>query len=155
MSATTHDNNLMVSAFAHQASGGMSVVIMNTGSSEKSVTLAISGGTAPASFDGKLTTPSGYFADMGAVAAGSAIAVPGNSIVSLGHGHIGTGPVAVEPMAHTPARHPQPAPVKTRRLFDLRGRVVETGASNGYRGAHSGAVIWVTPADGVGRVLIR
>ncbi len=150
ISASSGNSNVMVSAFADPASDGISIVLINTTTSTQSIDLGISGISAPTSFEGKMTTSSAGFADMGAVSPSSSISMPASSIVSLGYGHRGTGTaVRTAPVKRAAVVGAMPS---TREYYDISGRrVVGPHAVHAGRAA-PGCLVTVEGSRAVGRV---
>ncbi len=95
VSAACANEGLMVSAYAHAPTGGFSLVVINSSTSAQDLTLSISGGPIPAALEGKVTSESESFVDMGGISPSGTITMPANSIMSLGYNHRATRADAV------------------------------------------------------------
>ncbi len=127
--ATSDDSQIRVAAFKDDDSGAFSAVMMNTGTSARSVTLSFSGGAAPDTLEMRRTTPTEKFVYDGSVEPTASITIPANSIVSLGIGHRGASNVGV---VHAPQRATARAGgIGVVRLYDLRGRSLGTVTQSG------------------------
>jgi glucosylceramidase len=147
VSAASGTNDVTVSAYAYAPTGGMSLVAINSSSSAQDITLSISGGEIPDTFEGKLTSADGNFVDMGAVFASGAITMPANSIMSLGYNHRGT-------VADTAGQASTVRPVARSRTvtrsasdrvwyYDISGRRVPRGRMPGVAAGASRCLIAV------------
>jgi len=122
--ATSSSGQIEAGAYADASVGSMSVVLVNSGASAISVTLQAAGGSLPAQFEMRVTSPSQNFVDAGTVSSGAAISVPATGIVSLGYRNRGVTSVAAPALSRTAVA---PSVVSTRaavRAYDLAGRRV-------------------------------
>jgi len=125
ISAQCDNEDIMVSAYAHAATQGLSVIAINSSSSTQSLTMSISGGPVPEAFEGKMTSPEGNYVDMGAVSPSQTITMPANSIVSLGYNHRGTLDAALREL-RVARSAPRPRIMRPSgvavRYYDIAGR---------------------------------
>lgn len=123
--ASCSDGDLMVGAFKDDSRKSLGIVLVNSSSSAKTVTLNISGGETPPSFE-MITTASGALRKKQAdVSASDQITVPGNGIASLGYKHRGGNPTATAlPMPAVAPRAAEAFVPTTMAVFDLNGRLV-------------------------------
>lgn len=122
--AVSSNGDLRVVSFKDDAKSSMSVIMMNTSTtSDIDVTLNITGGTTPPSFDMKRTTPTENFVLVGTVAPTDVITVPANSIVSLGYNYLGS-PSAVTPRVTSSAAPATAGSLSAPSVYDLQGRLV-------------------------------
>ena len=123
--ATWSDDDLEVAAFKDDGRGAFSVVIINSGTVDKSVNLSIAGGSMPDTLEKRHTSPTDKFVYDGNVEPTATITVPANGIVSLGCGHRNSArPVGIAPRAAKTAAAVRT--VGTLRVYDLRGRAVHS-----------------------------
>ncbi len=157
VSVSCSDASLVVGAFKDDSKGSMSVVIVNTAGSSKSITLSISGGSAPAQFEALQTTNGNYLVDVGPIAGNGTFTVPAQSVTSLGYKHTGTPVHTVVPRALRAANVPAGALAASRvRVYGLNGRALgavdiraaQTLGAGRAAGAYVGALV-----DSRGRTL--
>lgn len=152
IAAESDNAGVLVSAFASPTTNGLSVVFINTGSSTENVSLSLSGVAVPSAFDGRLTTAGEKFADMGAVSPSSTIALPPESIVSLGVDYRGT----VTAVRGSPRRTSSPSRMTPGRgsfFYDVAGRRVPAQrALQTQQGVH-GCLVKVEHGRAVTRVV--
>ncbi len=150
IAASSSQSDIQVVAFKDDAKGSMSVVLLNTSTtSSRTVTLNISGGALPPSFEVKRTTPTENFVSVGTAAPTDAITVPANSIVSLGYNHVGGSSVAA-PLSQATVSTGHSAQPQAH-TYDLRGRQVVRGFST--KGVAAPAFGVYCRTEGTGAVL--
>ncbi len=149
------DPELLVGAFANRDLGSLSLVIVNSADSERSIDLA-STSQLPSEFEARRTTPTEYFVDLGTVSSAASITVPARSILSLGYRHrAGDGSVSgvEQPRAHTGGRAAVGTGPRLLMIMDLLGRGVYL-SSRGTPDLAPGAYCRVV-RDGSDRLLVR
>lgn len=155
--ATSSDPLVMAGAFRDESKGSMSVVLLNSNSSSRTVTLDMASGSLPATFEEvRLTSSAERFVNQGSIAGNATITVPANGMVSLGHAHRGTA-------SAVPRSEPQPtravATIPARalgRVFDLRGRLVYTPRrSPAGSGRHAAGMLFREASSTTGRMVER
>lgn len=150
----TADPDLMVGAFANDDLGSLSLIVVNTATSERTIDLA-SASTLPAEFEARQTTATEWFVDLGTVSSDASIVVPPRSILSLGHLHRdgdGTATASVHEVSRLHPRADAHVVARSLTVVDLRGRTAGP-ALRGATGLAPGAYCRVA-RDGTGRTIV-
>jgi len=93
--ASSNDAEVWTVAFTNASSGAFTVVALNTGAAQKTLTLAGTG--LPSTLNVRQTSPSQNFADLGTVASNGSVTLPSRSVTTLYA--LGTTPVIPQPRA--------------------------------------------------------